>query len=218
MGTTPTYGLRYPDPSMPANVPADIQNLATDTENTVKGQVDPLTGRVSTLESQLAAFPVADPGDLKLSARAAPASGWLLCDGSAVSRTTYSALFAAIGTSYGAGDGATTFNLPDYRGRSPVGVGPHADVNGRGLNEGALPGNRRPRHKHTVNDPTHSHGGAFYRDQMGNTGKSTYDLAGGNDLMSAIPNAPTGVTVGPQTGAEPVDSAGYQTCNVFIKT
>lgn len=42
--------------------------------------------------------------------------GWLECDGSAVSRTTYAALFAEIGTTYGAGNGSTTFNLPDYRG------------------------------------------------------------------------------------------------------
>ena len=41
--------------------------------------------------------------------------GWLLSDGSAVNRTTYSALFTAIGTTYGAGDGSTTFNLPDLR-------------------------------------------------------------------------------------------------------
>jgi microcystin-dependent protein len=42
--------------------------------------------------------------------------GWLLCDGSAVSRTTYAALFAAIGTAYGSGDGLTTFNLPNTQG------------------------------------------------------------------------------------------------------
>lgn len=44
-------------------------------------------------------------------------NGWLLCYGQAVSRTTYSGLFAAIGTTYGSGDGSTTFNLPDCRGR-----------------------------------------------------------------------------------------------------
>lgn len=49
--------------------------------------------------------------------------GWLACDGSAVSRATYAALFAAIGTTWGIGDGATTFNLPDMRGRVPVGDG-----------------------------------------------------------------------------------------------
>lgn len=48
-------------------------------------------------------------------------TGWLLCDGSAVSRTTYSRLFSAIGSTYGAGDGSTTFNLPDLRGRAVAG-------------------------------------------------------------------------------------------------
>jgi microcystin-dependent protein len=49
-------------------------------------------------------------------------SGWLLCDGTAKSRTTYADLFTAIGTTYGTGDGSTTFNLPDLRGRVPVGA------------------------------------------------------------------------------------------------
>lgn len=48
-------------------------------------------------------------------------TGYLLCDGSAVSRTTYSALYAAIGTTFGSGDGSTTFNVPDLRGRVPAG-------------------------------------------------------------------------------------------------
>lgn len=43
--------------------------------------------------------------------------GWLMCDGRAVSRSVYSSLFASISTSYGAGDGSSTFNLPDFRGR-----------------------------------------------------------------------------------------------------
>ena len=48
--------------------------------------------------------------------------GWLICDGSAVSRTTYSNLYASIGNAYGSGDGSTTFNLPDMRGRFLRGV------------------------------------------------------------------------------------------------
>lgn len=52
---------------------------------------------------------------LPYAAASAP-SGWLLCDGAAVSRTTYAELFAAIGTTYGVGDGPTTFNLPNAQG------------------------------------------------------------------------------------------------------
>jgi len=50
-------------------------------------------------------------------------TGWLLCDGSAVSRTTYASLFTAISTTYGVGDGSTTFNLPNLKGRAIVGAG-----------------------------------------------------------------------------------------------
>ncbi len=69
-----------------------------------------------------------EPGAVPLGAvmpfagTAAP-DGWLACDGSAVSRTTYAGLFAVMGTGYGAGNGTTTFNLPDLRERVPVGTG-----------------------------------------------------------------------------------------------
>jgi len=58
-------------------------------------------------------------------------SGWLPCNGAAVSRTTYAALFARIGTTYGAGNGSTTFNLPDLRGEFLRGLD-----DGRGLDMG----------------------------------------------------------------------------------
>jgi microcystin-dependent protein len=55
-------------------------------------------------------------GRVQAFARSTAPTGWLECAGAAVSRTTYAALFAAIGTTYGAGNGSTTFNLPDLRG------------------------------------------------------------------------------------------------------
>lgn len=61
------------------------------------------------------------PGMLAPYAGGSAPTGWLLCDGAAVSRSTYANLFAAIGTAYGAGNGSTTFNVPDLRGRTPVG-------------------------------------------------------------------------------------------------
>jgi microcystin-dependent protein len=59
-----------------------------------------------------------------------PPPGWLSCDGRAVSRTTYSELFAAIGGAWGNGDGSTTFNLPPANGRAAIGAGTVTDANG----------------------------------------------------------------------------------------
>lgn len=83
-------------------------------------------------------------------------TGWLLCDGRAVSRGgANAALFAKIGTQHGVGDGSTTFNLPDARGRAIVGKGSHADVNTIGLTDGDAVASRTPKHSHTV--ASHSH-------------------------------------------------------------
>lgn len=62
-------------------------------------------------------------GTIQMYAGATPPSGYLFCDGAAVSRATYSVLFAILSTTYGAGDTTTTFNVPDLRGRIPIGVG-----------------------------------------------------------------------------------------------
>lgn len=62
------------------------------------------------------------PGDYKSSASSVVTMGWLYCNGQAVSRVTYAALFSAIGTEHGSGDGSTTFNIPDWRGYFMIGV------------------------------------------------------------------------------------------------
>lgn len=61
-------------------------------------------------------------GIISLFGGSTPPSGWLLCDGSAVSRNTYAELFAAIGTTFGIGDGVATFNIPDFKGRVAAGL------------------------------------------------------------------------------------------------
>ena len=60
-------------------------------------------------------------------------AGWLLCDGSAVSRTDYAKLFSAIGTTWGAGDGSTTFNLPNSIGRFAEGAATSGSYKSAGL-------------------------------------------------------------------------------------
>lgn len=73
-------------------------------------------------------------GIISYGGSAAP-NGYLLCDGSAVSRSTYSALFTVIGAAYGAGDGSTTFNIPDMRGRSPLGTGTGSGLTSRSIGQ-----------------------------------------------------------------------------------
>ena len=72
-------------------------------------------------------------GTVKDFGQAAVPGGWILCDGAAVSRSTFAALFAAIGVVWGVGDGSTTFNVPDCRGRSRVGTGQGAGLTNRAL-------------------------------------------------------------------------------------
>lgn len=81
---------------------------------------------------------------------------WLLCNGALVSRTTYADLFNAIGTAYGAGDGSTTFKLPDFRGRIPVGAGQGSGLTNRvvattgGAETHTLDVDEMPAHSHNI--------------------------------------------------------------------
>ena len=89
-------------------------------------------------------------------------SNYLLCDGSTVSRTTYSQLFSVIGTTWGAGDGSTTFKLPDFRGRVLLGSGTGSGLTARSLagsggeETHTLISSEMPSHTHTQNSHTHS--------------------------------------------------------------
>lgn len=102
-------------------------------------------------------------GDLKHSAQSGDHNGWLKCDGRAVSREQYSELFDVIGTSFGVGNGSTTFNLPDTRGRvlGSIGTGTGLSARTLGQNVGAethtLTVGEMPSHAHTINDSGHSH-------------------------------------------------------------
>lgn len=87
-------------------------------------------------------------------------SGFLECDGSAVSRTTYADLFAVVGTDYGSGDGSTTFNLPDMQDRTTVGASTSKSYSTTGGNESETPTGSVTVDNHTLTSsqmPTHSH-------------------------------------------------------------
>lgn len=83
---------------------------------------------------------------------------WLLCDGQAVSRTDYALLFSIIGTTYGVGDGSTTFNVPDLRTRVPLGKGTATGEGGESYNFQLGNKGGEYSHKLTINEmPQHSH-------------------------------------------------------------
>lgn len=80
-----------------------------------------LSTNLSNYMTTSLATQIALAGEIKIYAGTSLPTGWLWCDGANVSRSTYAALFAAISTTFGVGDGSTTFGLPDLRGRMPLG-------------------------------------------------------------------------------------------------
>jgi microcystin-dependent protein len=91
-----------------------------------------------------------------------PPTGWLLCNGQAVSRTgATAALFAVCGIVYGAGDGVNTFNVPDLRGRMAVGKGSPTLINTLGKNDGLAENLRTPGHRHGHRGPVGARAGWF---------------------------------------------------------
>ena len=117
----------------------------------------------------------AQPGDYKMIAGSTIPDGWLLCNGAAVSRTTYAKLFAAIGTRYGSGNGSTTFNLPNFNGRHVLGTtntGNLGSYVSAGLPD--ITGSIIP--KNTTDDTVDgSFNGAFYKLSSGGKGAWSVD-------------------------------------------
>lgn len=166
------------------------------------------------------------PGVVLPFAGASAPAGFLLCGGQAVSRATYAALFAAIGTTFGAGDGSTTFNVVDLRGRVPGGkddmggaaagrIGVIATdggtIVGTALGSGggsavhALTAGEMPSHGHAVNDPGHVH---IYHDIF-TSGAPLLQVGGSAVGGGAADNpATTGITI---------DSAGGGAAHALLQ-
>lgn len=181
-------------------------------------------------------------GSVQMFAGASAPAGWLIADGAAVSRTSYSQLFALLGTTYGVGDGSTTFNLPNLKGKVPVGYdATQGEFDGLGEAGGAktrtLTTTELPAHAHVV--PSHSHtastgiaavpaemstssdGGTGYQAvQKGtNNGDSGYTIRGSEHTHSVTVNA-QGAFWSESTGSGGAFGIiqPYLTLNFIIKT
>lgn len=147
-------------------------------------------------------------------------SNFLLCDGSLVSRATYDTLFGIIGTAYGAGDGSTTFGLPDLQQRFPLGKA----ASGTGSTLGSTGGDI----DHTHTGPSHTHSVVVTRDGWGSTLNSPSttgrlnvgDAAGAGEFSSSYqPTADVTITsAAGGTGNTGTANPAFQVVNFIIKT
>jgi microcystin-dependent protein len=177
-------------------------NLAVTGTTTFTGVPSGPTASAGTNTTQLAttAFVLsnANPtGGIMMWGTGTAPTGWLLCAGSAVSRSTYAALFAVIGTTFGVGDGSTTFNLPNYSNRMPYGT----TVGTTGGSADAVVVS----HTHTITDPGHSH--------TVNSFNNTGGAAGGANGV-VVPSGT--VTAATTTTGITIDTAGVSGTNANL--
>ena len=167
------------------------------------------------------------PGSLLMFAGASAPDGYLLCDGAAISRTTYNILFAAISTTYGVGNGTTTFNLPDFRGRGALGVGTGAGLTPRTIGDAGgaetvtLSTDEIPSHSHTHN----ANGGAgtgadpatgLAYSNAANTASGGLDVTNGELNLYTTPIA---LSLNNTGGGDPHENmAPFLAVNFIIKT
>lgn len=160
--------------------------------------------------------------------------GFLVCDGSAVSRDLYEALFNVIGVTYGSGDGSTTFNLPDFSGKVPVGISVGYNIGATGGEEShALLSTEIAAHTHTIPGHTHTSGITATTPELTHTvGQPKYNytkLSGGaskgggqsttynfyNGIGSSYMMRTTDLSVDDHTAAACTMSGGILDCPAF---
>lgn len=207
-----------------ANRKATVTYIGESTSVTVSmGSIQPLaTGQVVRIGGMMGDRYIEDvlgdsnfgwkPGDMKMFAGAAtgvtPQVGWLVCDGSAVSRTTYADLFAVIGTKYGVGDGSTTFNLPGGTGNQvPIGIPITQNTRAANVTSAGQSAN----HTHTftsgVQSADHTHNGT-----SGNQSANHTHLVSGNTGGNSANHTHT-VDVNPGNGSSTTKTTSTQSAN-----
>jgi len=170
---------------------------------------DPTTALQASTKQYVDTLTGSPAGVIMAFAGATAPTGFLACDGSAVSRTTYATLFAAISTTWGAGNGTTTFNVPDLRGMFVRGTGTNntgSSSGAAGPSVGSYVADTFQGHYQSVSDPGHTHtytavisgpviaGGSGANTTTGTTSSSTTGLtvtAPSNDGTNGVPRTGT---------------------------
>jgi microcystin-dependent protein len=157
--------------------------------------------------------------EIKLWPTAVAPTGYLMCNGSAVSRTTYASLFAIVGTTFGSGDGSTTFNLPNYTNRMPIGAGDLYNLAATGGSKDAVvvahthastvtgTTDSAGSHTHSVTDPGHTHS---YLTANG------YEFATGGDLNHAWAGGTRTISTGSATTGIAIAAGGTHSHSLTV--
>ena len=185
------------------NLVTAVATKANSLSPTFTGTPAAPTASLGTNTTQLAttAFVIANAspsGSITMWPTATAPTGFLLCSGTAVSRSTYAALFAILGTSYGVGDGSTTFNLPNFNNRVPIGAGDLYTAAQTIGSKDAVVVSHTHTATSTVTDPGHSHLADQPSPSSTAANGGTYYGQGGN---RATGTATTGITVATTTAS-----------------
>lgn len=179
--------------------------------NKITGMADGSASTDAATVGQLAGLNSVVTGSIQMWPTVTAPTGYLLCTGTAVSRSTYSALFAVIGTTFGSGDGSTTFNLPNYTNRFPYGT----TLAATGGSADAIVVSHT--HTATVTDPGHNHSVIYSTPgTVGGGGAFTTLGAGSNTTGTAS----TGISVSNSTTGSSGTNANlppYLGINFIIK-
>ena len=182
------------------------------------------TTKVATtafVNASIAASQAIISGSIMMWPTSSAPTGYLLCDGSAVSRTTYATLFALFGTTFGSGDGSTTFNVPNYTNRMPYG----STIGSTGGSADAIVVSHTHTATSTVTDPGHVHGPLSPYTFCSYNGGGA-NGGGGGSLLTIMPttgSATTGITVATTNTSTGSSGTGanlppYLGINFIIKT
>jgi microcystin-dependent protein len=224
--TGKTYWYQDPETSLNGVIGA-LSDSATpaSTAASLKERLDHIVTQIKTgfglanWYATVAAPTIVPPGSIFPYGGATAPSGWLLCNGAAISRTTYATLFAIVGTAFGSGDGSTTFNIPDFRGRFLRGwdnsAGRDPDAAGRtAMSSGGDTGDKigsvqdHAFDEHTHTQDAHGHGvtdGGHNHDKTASSPGISVDSTGSTRIC--LWNNGGGTTTGSSTTGLTVNNA-----------
>ena len=210
--TLNTNGLtiNYPMTPTPSSYALDVSGNM----NVANGGLTVSGATTLSTSGTIASFNLIPAGMIMAGVLSTSPVGWLLCDGAVYSRTLYSILFAAIGITFGPGDGSTTFNVPNYQAAFLRGKGDDGSTHYSSTSFGIGQQDAVKNHTHTINDPGHHH---TYEKSLAENATGN-DNPRGSDVYTTTntSTSTTGITINNNSGS-PENLVYNFAVNYYIK-